>query len=64
MDVTLTARSTGRSLKLKVVELLEVIRGRARCSEVLPTPRRYWRRSLTTQPHLPDDRHRSFRPCR
>jgi ketosteroid isomerase-like protein len=34
MNVTFIARSTGRSLKLRVVEVLEVDRGRVRRSEV------------------------------
>jgi ketosteroid isomerase-like protein len=34
MNVTFIARSTGRSLKLSVVEVLEVVRGRIRRSEV------------------------------
>ena len=34
MNVTFIARSTGRSLKLRVVEVLEVVRGRVRRSEV------------------------------
>ncbi len=33
-NVTFSARSTGRSLKLRVVEVLEVVRGRVRRSEV------------------------------
>ncbi|MGZ4305737.1 MAG: nuclear transport factor 2 family protein [Solirubrobacteraceae bacterium] len=34
MNVTFTARSTGRSVKLSVVEVLTVVRGRVRRSEV------------------------------
>jgi ketosteroid isomerase-like protein len=34
MNVTFIARGTGRSLKLRVVEVLEVVRGRVRRSEV------------------------------
>lgn len=34
MNVTFIARSTGRSLKLRVVEVLEVVRGHVRRSEV------------------------------
>ena len=34
MNVTFNARSTGRSVKLRVVEVLKVVRGRVRRSEV------------------------------
>jgi hypothetical protein len=34
MNVTFIARSTGRSAKLRVVEVLDVVRGRVRRSEV------------------------------
>ena len=34
MNVTFIARITGRSVKLRVVEVLEVVRGRVRRSEV------------------------------
>jgi hypothetical protein len=34
MNVTFTSRSTGRSVKLRVVEVLEVARSRVRRSEV------------------------------
>ena len=34
MEVTFTARSTARSLKLRVVEVLQVVRGRVRSSDV------------------------------